>query len=258
METKVPNLMCVFTDPLGVTDIGGTLAKHAHHGGKVVAVIMWEYPEEFKKQIYEAGSILEIEIKILGYKRGEITLDLETKKILVGIIREAKPDIMITFDHEFAISTTHGDHIVTHDLVMECLGLCYRENFAPEQIEKGLEPHFVRAVYYPLWQPYVMPEVIVDITDFLEKKIKATLALKEQMRGHGGFLPIIYSKEALEAIIPNYKEIMQDKLETGKRFNIERRKTTARFWGENVWLTGTPFGEPFRRKAPLRLDLLQC
>jgi hypothetical protein len=141
---------------------------------------------------------------------------------------------------------------------MECLGLCYRENFASEQIDKGLEPHFVSAVYYPLWQPYLMPEVIVDITGYLDKKIQATLALKDQMKGHGGFIPNIYSKEALESMIPDYQKIMHDSLEVGKKFNIERRNTSARFWGEKVMFSGTPFGEPFRRKAPLKLDLLQC
>jgi len=258
MKTKAHNLMCIFTDPLGVTDIGGTLAKHAHYGGKVIAVVMWEYPREIKKQIQKAASILGTEIRVLGYKRGEIALDTETKKVLVEIIREEKPDIVITFDHEFAISTTHGDHIVVHNLVMESLGLCYRENFAPEQIKKGLSPHFVKAVYYPLWKPYIMPDVIVDVTDFLEKKIKATLALKEQMKTHGQFLQKIYSKNALEAMIPGYKEVMQNSLEVGRRFNKERRKVTSRFWGANVWLTGTAFGEAFRRRTPLKLDLLLC
>jgi len=255
MKEKAPNIICVFTDPLGVTDVGGTLAKHAENGGKVVAVVLWEYPKEMMKQIAEIASILGIEIEVLGYKRGEVNADFETKKTLVRIIRETRPDIAITFDHEFAISTTHGDHIITHELVMESLGMCYRDDFAPEQLQEGLEPHFVKSVYYPVWEPYAMPNIIVDITDFFDLKLKATVALKGQLKATGGFLPKIYSEKALKALIPNYEQVKGNPLKLGEVFQRQRREATARFWGHRVW--GVVYGEPFRVREPLKLGLLQ-
>jgi len=255
MKTKAHNIICIFTDPLGVTDVGGTLAKHAKNGGKVLAVVLWEYPKEVIKQIAEVASILGIEITVLGYKRGEVKVDLETKKTLVKMIRKIKPDVAITFDHEFAISTTHGDHIITHNLVMESLGMCYRSNFAPEQIKEGLEPHFVKTLYYPVWEPYAMPNVIVDITDFFHLKLKATLALKDQSKSTGGFLTQIYSEKALKALIPNYEKVKKDTLKLGEAFQIQRREATARYWGHRVW--DCVYGEPFRVREPLKLDLLQ-
>ena len=93
-----PSILVLFTDPMGVSDIGGTLAKHAKAGAKVVAVILWEYPDEVIKQINKMASILQIETRILGYKRGEVSVDLATKKQIVKVIREVKPDIAITFD----------------------------------------------------------------------------------------------------------------------------------------------------------------
>jgi LmbE family N-acetylglucosaminyl deacetylase len=255
MKDKAPNVICVFTDPLGVTDVGGTLAKHAKNGGKVLAVILWEYPQEVMKQIAKVASILGIEIKVLGYSRGEVKADLETKKTLVKMIRETKPEIAITFDHEFAFSTTHGDHIITNELVMESLGMCYRHNFAPEQIKEGLEPHFVKTVYYPVWEPYAMPNVIVDITDFFDLKLKATLALKGQSEASGKFIQKDYSKKALKALIPSYEEARDDPLKLGEAFQTQRREATARYWGHRVW--GVVYGEPFRVREPLKLDLLQ-
>jgi LmbE family N-acetylglucosaminyl deacetylase len=255
MKEKAPNIICVFTDPLGVTDVGGTLAKHAKNGGKVVAVVLWEYPKEMMKQINKAASILGIEIKVLGYKRGEIKIDFENKKTLVKMIRETKPDIAITFDHEFAISTYYGDHIITHKLVMESLGMSYRSNFAPELVKKGLEPHMVKTVYYPLWEPYTMPNIIVDITDTFDLKLKATLALKSQSEGLGRFISETYSEKALKALIPSYEEVKHDTVKLGESFQRQRREATARFWGHRIW--GAVYGEPFRIREPLKLELLQ-
>jgi len=256
MKHKAPNVICIFTDPLGVTDVGGTLAKHAKNGGKVVAVVLWEYPKEVMKQIAEVASILGIEIKVLGYKRGEVKADLETKKTLVRIVRETKPHIAITFDHEFAISTYYGDHIVTHELVMESLGMSYRDNFAPEQIQEGLESHMVKVIYYPVWEPYAMPSIIVDITDFFDLKLKATLALKRNSEALGRFLRETYSEKALKALIPNYNEVKHDALRLGEAFQRQRREATARYWGHRVW--GAVYGEPFKVREPLKLELLQC
>jgi len=256
VKDKAPNVICVFTDPLGVTDVGGTLAKHAKNGGKVVAVVLWEYPEEVMKQIAEVASILGIKIKVLGYRRGEVKADLETKKTLVGIIRESKPDIAITFDHEFAVSTYYGDHIITHELVMESLGMSYRRNFAQEHIRKKLEPHMVKTVYYPVWEPYTMPNIIVDITDFFNLKLKATLTLKGQSEAAGNFLAEIYSEKALKVLIPNYGKLKHDALKLGEAFQRQRREATARYWGHRVW--GAVYGEPFRVREPLKPELLQC
>jgi len=259
MKQKAPNIICVFTDPLGVTDVGGTLAKHAKNGGSVLAVVLWEYPKEILKEIAKAASILGIEIKVLGYTRGEVRADLETKKKLVKIIRETKPDIVITFDHEFAISTTHGDHIATHELVMESLGMYYRHNFAPEQIRAGLEPTWKNRifipVYYPVWEPYSMPDVVVDITDFFSAKLKATVALRDQTRSMGDVLPKIYSEKALKSLIPDYEHIKHDSLKLGEAFQTQRREAAARYWGQRVW--GVVYGEPFRVIEPLRLDFLR-
>jgi len=259
MKETAPNVFCVFTDPLGVTDVGGTLAKHAKNGGRVVAVVLWEYSKEVLKQIAEAASILGIEIKVLGYKRGEVRADLETKKTMVKIIRETDPDIAITFDHEFAVSTTHGDHMATHELVMESLGMYYRHNFAPEQLKAGLEPQWkeriFKPVYYPVWEPYAMPDVIVDITDFFDLKLKATLALKDQTKGMGESLSKIYSEEALTALIPNYEKIKHNALKLGEVFQTQRREATARYWGQRVW--GIVYGEPFAVREPLKLEFLK-
>ena len=247
------NIFVLFTDPLGVTDIGGTLAKHAKAGAKVQAVILWEYDSAVMKQIAKMSKILGIESKVLGIKRGEVQADLPTKKRIVKMIREFKPDIAVTFDPEFAANTTHGDHIATHQLMMEVLGLCYRSNFAPEQLKGRLETHIVRNVYYPFWGLKGRPDVVVDITETFELKLKATLALTAQSESAGKFLKKLYQENTLKAMLPVYDEVKTNAKKLGEAWQKERRKATARFMGEQV---DAPFGEPFRCVSPIRLDYL--
>ena len=246
-----PSILVLFTDPLGVADIGGTLAKHSKAGANVVAAILWEYPDKVLKQIKKTASILKIQTRVLGYRRGEVSADLSTKKRIVKIIRQVKPDIAITFDPKFAANTTYGDHIVTHQLMMDALGLCCRENFAPEHLKEGLEPWFVKAVYYPFWGLRGRPDVIVDITGTFQLKVKATLALKGQCRATGKILPIFYAEGALEAVLPTYRKT--NVMKTGKEWQKERRRAAARFIGDQA---DVAFGEAFKRTEPLRLDYL--
>jgi len=252
-EQNAASVFVLFTDPLGVTDIGGTLAKHANAGGKVLAVILWEYDSAVMKQIDKMSSILGIKSKVLGYKRGEVQADLPTKKRIVKMIREFKPDIAVTFDPDFAANTTYGDHITTHQLMMESLGLCYRSNFAPEQLKEGLETHLVRNVYYPFWGLRGRPDVVIDITETFELKLKATLALTSQSEFGGRFLKRLYPENVLKAMLPTYDKLKRNDTKLGETWQKDRRKTTARFMGDQI---DVPFGEPFRCVSPIKLDYL--
>jgi LmbE family N-acetylglucosaminyl deacetylase len=250
---KVPSILVLFTDPQGVSDIAGTLAKHARGGARVFATILWDYPDDVLKQIKQMAAILGIETYVIGCKRGEVCADLAMKKRVVEMVREVRPDIAITLDPEFAANTTHGDHVATHQLMMEALGLCYRENFAPEQLRKGLKTWFVKAVYYPFWGLRGRPDIIVDITETFDLKVKATLALKGQSKATGTILPFFYSESALKAVLPAHLELKKNPARLGEEWQKERRTATARFIGEQA---DVAFGEAFRRIDPLRLDYL--
>ena len=252
---KVPSIFVHFTGSLGVSDIGGTLAKHARAGAKVAATILWDYPKDVMKQIKEMAAILGIETHVLGRRRGEVSPDQLLKKQIVELIREVKPDIAITFDPEFAANSMDGDHIATHQLMMDALGLCYRQNFAPEQLGRGLETWFVKAVYYPFWGLRGKPDVIVDITETFDVKVKATLALKGQSKFTGEILPTFYSEDALKSLLPAYQKLKKTPAKVGEEWERERRKVVARFLGEQV---DVAYGEAFKRVAPMKLDYLRA
>jgi hypothetical protein len=250
---KVPSIFVLFTDPMGVSDVGGTLAKHAWAGARVVATILWDYPEDVLKQIKRMAAILGIETYVLGWRRGEVSADLPAKKRIVQMIRESKPDVAITFDPQFASNTTHGDHIATHQLLMDALGLCYREDFAPEQLRKGLETWIVKTVYYPFWGLRGRPDVVVDITETFELKVRATLALKAQSGALGRILPVFYSEDSLKNMLPAYQEMKKNSTKLGEEWQKEKRHATARFIGEQA---DVAYGEAFTRVDPLKLEYL--
>jgi LmbE family N-acetylglucosaminyl deacetylase len=250
---KVPGIFVLFTDPLGVSDIGGTLAKHARAGAKVAAAILWDYPKDVMKQIKQMATILGIETYVLGCRRGEVVPDLPLKKQIVELIRKVKPDIAMTFDPEFAANTTYGDHMITHQLMMDVLGLCCRRDFAPEQLRRGLEAWFVKAVYYPFWGLRGKPDVIVDITETFDLKVKATQALEGQSKFTGDILSTLYSKDALKTLLPAYQQLKKTPVKLGEEWQRQRRTAAARFLGEQV---DRAYGEAFRRVSPMRLDYL--
>ncbi len=250
MVEKVPNVLCGATAALEFIHVGGILAKHVKKGGKAVAVVAWEYPENVKRQIEEAAKILGVDVRILGFKRGEVTANLEAKKKVVRIIRETKPDIAIIPSYQEALVSDDPDHIATYQLFTEALGLCYRDNFAPEQIKKGLKPHFVKARYYPEWKE---PTFVVDVTDVYDLKLKATLVFKEQLVFTAKVMTATFPEKAFEALIPNYREIKDDPKKLGEVLHKEWHRVGHIYHGGYA---DVAFGEPFKKEGAMKLDLL--
>jgi len=250
MVEKAPNILCGVTGALESIEVGGTLAKHVKAGGKAVAVVAWEYPENVKGQIEEAAKILGVDVRILGFKRGEVTADLEAKKKVVRIIRETKPDIAVISSYREALVSGDPDHIATYQLFTEALGLCYRDNFAPEQIQEGLKPHFVRTRYYPEMKK---PTFVVDITDVYDLKLKATLVFKEQLAFTAKVMTATFPERAFEALIPNYHEIKDDSEKLGEALHKEWHRVGHIYHGGHA---DTAFGEPFKKEGAKKLDLL--
>jgi hypothetical protein len=108
-------------------------------------------------------------------------------------------------------------------------------------------------VYYPFWGLRGRPDVIVDITETFGLKVKATLVLKGQSEATGRILPIFYSEEALQVVLPTYQKLKRNAKKMGEEWQRERRRATARFMGEQV---NAAFGEAFKRADPLKLDYL--
>lgn len=112
--------------------IGGTLAKYAAEGARVVLVsatrgeagIRGLTPESAgeirARELQQAAKTLGVsEVRFLGYRDGELSIiNLEEIRLqVVGLIREIDPQVVITFGPD-GISG-HPDHVAMHEIVTQ-------------------------------------------------------------------------------------------------------------------------------------------
>lgn len=130
----------------------------------------------------KAGEILGIkETLLLDIPDGEVEGDLNTIGKIVRVIREFRPDVVITHNpHDFYIHffdksswINHRDHRKTGEVVFDAVYPYSRDNgFFPEHIKEGLKSFDVSVVLTA--DSYTSPDLLYfDITDCEEVKLKA-------------------------------------------------------------------------------------
>ena len=150
---------------------GHVLAKYARAGHKatIVHVTPGEKghptlsPQEYEKQKREetaaSAKVWGCDVRIMPFKDGETYLTEESKLMFADVIRELKPDIVITHWK----GSFHKDHINTHYNVLE--GVFYA---AVPGIKRALPAHGIKQLYFAdNWEDALefTPHVYVDITD---------------------------------------------------------------------------------------------
>jgi len=173
--------------------IAGTLAKWARAGCQVISVIVTngdagsnasDKGAEYKPELAHirqaeqkaANDILGItEIVFLGYPDGELVHTLELRKELTRIIRQYRPDVVLTGDPTRRFYDTdyinHPDHRAAADAACDAVfpSAGTRLIFS-DLLKEGLEPHNVKRLF--LWGT-VERNTWVDISETLDTKIAA-------------------------------------------------------------------------------------
>ncbi len=124
------------------------------------------------------------DLHFLGYPDGRVVADLELRKAITRVIRQVKPDLVLTqspernFDRIYA---SHPDHLASGEATMCAVYPDARNEFAfPDLLaNEGLEPHSVPEVWMMAGPG---SDHFVDITDTIEAKIEALLCHASQMR----------------------------------------------------------------------------
>ena len=110
-----------------------------------------------------------------------------SRRAVTAAIRRHRPDLLITQNPNRTknLGASHRDHRTAGRASrIDCVYPLARDHMAfPELLEQGLEPHKVREVYLMWWDS---PEVVVDITDTIDLKLKALSLPREPTQGHGG------------------------------------------------------------------------
>jgi bacillithiol biosynthesis deacetylase BshB1 len=156
---------------------------------------------------------------------GGIANTPEQRLRVVPFIRALRPTVILSHHPK----DRHPDHGAAHDLVRDA-------NFfaGVASIETGEEPY--RAPHIYLYHPYQdgndAPAIVMDVSDFFERKLRALKLFKSQLYNPGYAGPETYVSSA---------EFW------------DHLTTRAAYWGRRA---GVTYGEPLYVDGPLMMNVL--
>lgn len=175
---------------------GGSVAKWVRQGKEVTYVILTNgnkgssdhaMTSERLAKIREeeqlnAARTLGVErVRFLGYPDGELEDTRELRLAVTAEIRRWRPERLVTQNpfRTLNLYASHRDHRIAAGVALDCVYPLARDHLSfPELLAQGLDPHKVREVYLMWWEN---PEVVVDISDTMDLKLKALACHASQM-----------------------------------------------------------------------------
>jgi LmbE family N-acetylglucosaminyl deacetylase len=122
------------------------------------------------------------EVHFLEREDGTLVSDLNLRREVVRIIRQFKPDVLVTCDPQNLFATyglNHPDHRAAGQVVLDAVfPAAGNELFFPELLKEGWQPHSPKEVWASLTS---QPNVTLDVTDTWETKIRALKEHKSQI-----------------------------------------------------------------------------
>lgn len=185
---------------------GGTLAKLISEGKKVAVVDLTQGELGTRgtnvTRAEEAANAAAIQGYVnrenLKMKDGFLVNSEEYQMQIVKMIRKYKPEIVFSN----AIDDRHPDHAKGSKLVSDACflsGLVKIETVLDDEPQEAWRPKQI--FNYIQWKN-ITPDFVVDVSDFMEKKIEACLAFKTQFYDPESAEPMtpISSKDFLESL----------------------------------------------------------
>ena len=178
---------------------GGTIAKYAREGARISVIIatsgqagrragLASTPEELGRvremEALAAAKFLGIsDVRFLGYMDGALDEadETEVEEKVVRLIRQQKPDVVVTFGPEGA-GNEHRDHQRISRIATAAVAASADRDAFSDQIEAGLAPHLVKKFYYmsgretpwrAMNKSFMPITTVIDISDFVDTKLEA-------------------------------------------------------------------------------------
>lgn len=164
--------------------VGGIILSQIQKGNKVVIVDLTKgelgssgTAELRALETIEASKILGITYREnLEMEDGFIDNSKSNKLAIIKIIRKYQPKIVLTP----ALNDRHPDHKSAAKLISEASFLAGLTKIKTEINAKKQLPHRPIAVYHYIQDLFIEPDVVIDISDTFENKMKAVKAYKSQ------------------------------------------------------------------------------
>ena len=134
-----------------------------------------------EEQTKAAAEVGVSELIFLGRMDGEVTCELTLRHDITRVIRQVRPQVVITHPPEIAVSSvygSHADHVATGQATWAAVYPDARNPFAfPELITSGYEPWSVDEIWLI---NHPDSNLTQDITDEFDRKIRALLCHASQ------------------------------------------------------------------------------
>ncbi|MEJ0029742.1 MAG: bacillithiol biosynthesis deacetylase BshB1 [Bacteroidota bacterium] len=158
---------------------GGTILKHVAMGHKVGVVDFTRGElgtrgtrETREKEAADSAKILGLSVREnLGLPDGFFKNEKEHQLEVVKAIRKYQPDIVLAN----ARYDRHPDHGRGSELAFEA---CFLSGLA--KVSTGQTPWRPKVIYHYIQSQLLQPDIVVDVTDFWDKKMEAIRAFKTQ------------------------------------------------------------------------------
>jgi len=214
----------------------GTILKHIAAGKKVGIVDLTQgelgtrgTAETRREEAENATKLMGIATREnLKMRDGFFRNDEEHQLKVIRAIRKYKPEIIISN----ALEDRHPDHGRAGDLVNDAVFLSGLRKIITKDNDIEQEPHRPRLLLQLIQDHYIKPNIVVDISDYWEQKIKVIQAFKTQ------FFNPEYQKDEPQTYIsrPEFLQVIESRaIEFGKNIHVKYAEgfTCRRLLGVN-------------------------
>jgi len=150
----------------------------------------------------QAAAVLGVtSVSFLDYSDGYLIPDLAARKEIVRVIRQKRPDIVVSCDplNYFyrANKINHPDHRAAGQIVVDaCFPAAGNPLYFPDILAEGLEPHNVKEMWLSLPIP---ADISLDVTSTWEKKFAALICHRSQIVDEANLRKNLWSRRTPES-----------------------------------------------------------
>jgi LmbE family N-acetylglucosaminyl deacetylase len=119
-------------------------------------------------------------VAFLGYPDCEVEDTRDLRRDVTREIRRWRPDLLLAQNPQrtYNLYASHRDHRVVAGVALDCVYPLARDHMAFPELMPEFEPHKVREIYLMQWEN---PQVVVDIADTIDLKLKALACHQSQV-----------------------------------------------------------------------------